>query len=134
MPKRPVIVQSDAESDDQYGSPKRARTDDPSDSENQPGPSQRRTQTQNRSGGRARGRGRQAQVEESDEDDDDEEEEEVDIPVAVDDEEFEKAHEDDVRAQIESKKHTKKVSLFHSRIVEILAKHSCEGNRGVRYH
>ena len=43
-------------------------------------------------------------------DDDVEDDDEVDVPVAVDDEEFEKAHEDDVRAQIESKKNTKKVS------------------------
>ena len=106
MPKRPVTVQSDPESDDEYGSPKRARTDDPSDAEeDRPGPSQRRTQTQGRSGGRARARAREVQDEDSDAEDD-----EVDIPVAVDDEEFEKAHEDDVRAQIESKKNTKKVS------------------------
>ncbi|KAJ2932349.1 hypothetical protein H1R20_g4748, partial [Candolleomyces eurysporus] len=104
MPKRPVTVQSDPESDEEYGSPKRARTDDFSDAEEvQAGPSQRRTQTQGRSGGRARGRGRTAQNEESDVEDD-----EADIPVAVDDEEFEKAHEDDVRAQIESKKNVKR--------------------------
>jgi hypothetical protein len=106
MPKRPVTVQSDAESDEEYGSPKRARTDDPSDAEEvQAGPSQRRTQTQGQSGGRARGRAREAQNEESDAEDD-----QVDMPVAVDDEEFEKAHEDDVREQIESKKNTKRVS------------------------
>ncbi|KAJ2914708.1 hypothetical protein MD484_g5713, partial [Candolleomyces efflorescens] len=100
MPKRPVTVQSDAESDEEYGSPKRARTDDPSDvEEGQAGPSQPRTQTR----GRGRGRAREAQNEESDS-----EEEEIDVPVAVDDEEFEKAHEDDVRAQIESKKNTKR--------------------------
>jgi hypothetical protein len=98
MPKRPVTVQSDVESDEEYGPSELAPTTLATLKRTKPA-----THADPRpDGGRARDRAREAQNEESDAEDED-----VDIPVAIDDEEFEKAHEDDARAQIESKKNTK---------------------------
>ncbi|TEB23008.1 P-loop containing nucleoside triphosphate hydrolase protein [Coprinellus micaceus] len=89
MPKRPATVETDSGSDSERGTPKRTRRQPADDSDSdQAGPSQRN--------GR-QGRGRRARNEE-----DSDAEAEVVVPVAVDDEEFENAHRDRIRRQLES--------------------------------
>jgi hypothetical protein len=98
MPKRPATVETDSGSDSERGTPKRTRRQPADDSDSdQAGPSQRN--------GR-QGRGRRARNEE-----DSDAEAEVVVPVAVDDEEFENAHRDRIRRQLESNNRAAKVEL-----------------------